>query len=234
VSAHRRLRRLRADQHPPFRAGSPGHLPAPGSGRRAALGVRWARESRSSDRGVGGGAAVGEVGGLGGLRDVGAVGGVPAVAAALRAGATPAVAWQRGWGVRSRDGIPEWADVVAGCAGDSAAASAVLAAARLAAATGAPLAMVLDRVGVALAEEADIEGQRRAAFAGPRATARLLAWLPAFGVLLGMALGADPLGVLLDGRAGSGLLAAAGALSWCGWRWSRRVLRSAAAAGGAT
>ena len=234
VSAHRRLRRLRADQHPPFRAGSLGHLPALGSGRRAALGVRWARESQSSDRGVGGGGAVGEVGGLGGLRDVGAVGGVPAVAAALRAGATPAVAWQRGWGVRSRDGIPEWADVVAGCAGDSAAASAVLAAARLAAATGAPLAMVLDRVGVALAEEADIAGQRRAAFAGPRATARLLAWLPAFGVLLGMALGADPLGVLLDGRAGSGLLAAAGALSWCGWRWSRRVLRSAAAAGGAT
>jgi len=219
VSAHQRLRRLRADPHPSFRVGSPGHLPAPGSGRWAALGVRWARESRSSSRGV---------------RDVGAVGGVPAVAAALRAGATPAVAWQRGWGMRSRDGIPEWADVVAGCAGDSATASAVIAAARLAAATGAPLAMVLDRVGVALAEEADIAGQRRAAFAGPRATARLLAWLPAFGVLLGMALGADPLGVLLDGRVGSGLLVAAGALSWCGWRWSRRVLRSAAAAGGAT
>ena len=219
MNAHRRLRRLRADPHPSFRVGSPGHLPAPGSGRWAALGVRWARESRSSSRGV---------------RDVGAVGGVPAVAAALRAGATPAVAWQRGWGVRTSDGIPEWVDVVARCAGDSAAASAVVAAARLATATGAPLAMVLDRVGVALAEEADIAGQRRAAFAGPRATARLLAWLPAFGVLLGMALGADPLGVLLDGRVGSGLLVAAGALSWCGWRWSRRVLRSAAAAGGAT
>jgi len=237
VSAHRRLRRLRADPPPSFRAGSLGPVPVPGSGRWAALGVRWARESRSASRGVGGGGGAGsfgEVGGLGGVRDVGAVGGVPAVAATLRAGATPAVAWQRGWGVRSRDGIPEWADVLPRCAGDSAAASAVLAAAQLAAATGAPLAMVLDRVGVALAEEADIAGQRRAAFAGPRATARLLAWLPAFGVLLGMALGADPLGVLLDGRAGSGLLAGAGALSWCGWRWSRRVLRSAAAAGGAT
>lgn len=221
MSAHRRLRRLRADPHPSFRAGSPGHLPALGSGRWAALGARGARGSGRSSRGAR------DVG------DVGAVGGVSAVAAALRAGATPAVAWQRGWGVRTRDGIPEWADVVPRCAGDSAAASAVLAATRLAAATGAPLAMVLDRVGVALAEEADIAGQRRAAFAGPRATARLLAWLPAFGVLLGMALGADPLGVLLDGRAGSGLLAAAGALSWCGWRWSRRVLRSAAAAGGA-
>ncbi len=228
MSAYRRLRRLRADAHPSLVAGAPGHVPAPGSVRWVALGVRWARESRSASRGE-----VGRAGAVGAVGAVGVVGGVPAVAAALRAGAPPAVAWQRGWGVRTRDGVPEWADVVARCSGDSAAASAVLAAARLAAATGAPLAMVLDRVGAALAEEADIAGVRRAAFAGPRATARLLAWLPAFGVLLGMALGADPLGVLLDGRAGSGLLAAAGALSWCGCRWSRRVLRSAATAGGA-
>lgn len=161
------------------------------------------------------------------------IGGVPAVAAALRSGAAPALAWQRGWGVRSHEGVPEWEDVVERCEGDTSAAAAVVAAARLAAETGAPLAMVLDRVAAALAEESEMAGQRRAAFAGPKATARLLAWLPAFGVVLGFALGADPLSVLLDGRMGTALLVAAGALTGCGWWWGRRVLEGAAAAGGA-
>lgn len=160
-----------------------------------------------------------------------ASGGVSAVAAALRAGAPPSVAWQRGWGVRSRDGVPDWSDVVERCAGDRAAGSAVVAAARLAAATGAPLASVLDRVGGALAAEADIAARRRAAFAGPRATVRLLTWLPMFGLVLGVALGADPVGVLLDGRGGTVLLVTSGLLTWCGWRWGEHLLDAAARAG---
>ena len=160
-----------------------------------------------------------------------ASGGVSAVAATLRAGAPPSVAWRRGWGVRSRDGVPDWSDVVERCGGDRAAGSAVVAAARLAAATGAPLASVLDRVGAALAEEADVAARRRAAFAGPQATVRLLTWLPAFGLVLGAALGADPVGVLLDGRGGTVLLVASAVLTWCGRWWSRRLLEAAASAG---
>lgn len=160
-----------------------------------------------------------------------AYGGLAAVAAALRAGAPPALAWQRGWGVSSEDGVPRWDALVARCRGDLAAAAAVRAAARLAATTGAPPAAVLDRLGGVLADEAEIAGQRSAAMAGPRATARLLAWLPAFGVVLGAAVGADPVGVLLDGRGGTALLLAAALLSWSGRRWSARLLAVAAQTG---
>ena len=162
-----------------------------------------------------------------------ACGGLAAVAAALRAGAPPAVAWQRGWGVRSDEGVPRWDDLVARCDGDPSVAAAVRAAARLAGASGAPPAVVLDRLAGVLADEAEIAGQRRAAMAGPRATARLLAWLPVFGVVLGAAVGADPVGVLLDGRGGTTLLLAAGLLTWTGRHWSRRLLDGAARAGGA-
>lgn len=158
-------------------------------------------------------------------------GGLAAVAAALRAGAPPALAWQRGWGVRCEDGVPRWDELVARCDGDLSVAAAVRAAARLSGATGAPPAAVLDRLGGVLADEAEIAGQRRAAMAGPHATARLLAWLPAFGVALGAAVGADPVGVLLDGRGGTLLVLGSGLLTWSGRRWSHRLLADAAHAG---
>lgn len=158
-------------------------------------------------------------------------GGLASVAAALRAGAPPAVAWQRGWAVRSDDGEPRWADLVDRCGGDASVAAAVRATARLAHTSGAPPAMVLDRLAAVLADEEEIAGQRRAAMAGPLATARLLAWLPLFGVLLGTALGADPMGVLLDGGLGTALLLGAGLLTWAGRRWSGRLLAVAARAG---
>lgn len=164
-------------------------------------------------------------------RDAGAtaVGGVLGVAAALRAGASPAVAWWRGWGLRAPDGVPDPGDVRARC-GDPGHAAAVVAAARLAARTGAPLAAVLERTAAALAEEADVEVQRRAALAGPRATVHVLTWLPAVGVLLGTALGADPLGVLLD-VPGALLAVAAAVLTWAGARWSGALVRRARSAG---
>jgi tight adherence protein B len=161
------------------------------------------------------------------------VGAVLAVAAALRAGASPAVAWGRCWGVAAPDGVPSLADAGSRCADDRHAA-AVVAGARLAARTGAPLAEVLERVGASLAEDEAVEGQRRAALAGPQATVRVLTWLPAVGAALGWSLGADPVGVLLDGGIGTALLAGAGVLTWLGRRWSGRLLAVARAAGAAT
>lgn len=160
----------------------------------------------------------------------GAPGGVLAVAAALRAGATPSAAWLRGWGVPAPDGVPALADVAERC-GDARQAAAVVAAARLAARTGAPLAAVLERIGAALAQDAEAEAQRRAALAGPRATVRLLGWLPLVGVALGWALGADPLAVLLDGGAGTLLLVAAVLLTWVGGRWAAGLVEAARRAG---
>lgn len=162
-----------------------------------------------------------------------AVDAVLAVAAALRAGASPAEAWRRCWGVVAPDGVPTLADARSRCA-DERHAAAVVAGARLAARTGAPLAEVLERVGASLAEDEAVEGQRRAALAGPQATVRVLAWLPAVGVALGWSLGADPVGVLLDGGMGTVLLLGAGGLTWLGRRWSGRLLRAARAAGAAS
>lgn len=158
---------------------------------------------------------------------------VLAVAAALRAGASPAQAWRRCWGAAAPDGVPSLADARSRCADDRHAA-AVVAGARLAARTGAPLAEVLERVAASLAEDEAVEGQRRAALAGPQATVRVLTWLPAVGAALGWSLGADPVAVLLDGGIGTALLAGAGVLTWTGRRWSGRLLAVARAAGAAT
>ena len=153
-----------------------------------------------------------------------------AVAAALRAGASPSVAWRRCWDVEAPDGVPVLADVVARC-GDERHAAAVVAAARLAARTGASLAAVLERVGAALADDEAVEVQRRAALAGPRATVRVLTWLPLVGVALGWSLGADPVGVLLDGGGGTALLAGALVLTFAGRTWSGRLVDAARVAG---
>lgn len=155
---------------------------------------------------------------------------VTAVAAELRSGAPPPVAWERGLGVRTVDGLPVLAELV-GVTRDPRAAGAVLAAARLAEEVGAAPAAMLDRMAAALAEEAESDARRRAAFSGPRATARLLAWLPLVGVVLGLALGARPDQVLLDGRGGTVLLGLAVLLMVVGRRWTARHLAAAAAAG---
>jgi tight adherence protein B len=153
------------------------------------------------------------------------------VAGRLRAGADPAAAWQSVLGVRLAPGaVPTMQDLAAATP-DRAQAAVVVAAARLAAELGAPLAPLLDGVAHELAAEADVEGERRAALAGPRATARVLTGLPVLGVVLGAAVGADPVAVLLDGGIGSGALAGGVLLLWVGQVWTRRLAASAVAAG---
>ncbi|GED96560.1 type II secretion system F family protein [Gordonia crocea] len=64
----------------------------------------------------------------------------------------------------------------------------------------------------------------RAGLAGPRATARVLAVLPMFGLLLGQGIGADPLRVLLAPGAGSVLLVLGTGLAAVGVVWSERIV----------
>jgi tight adherence protein B len=61
------------------------------------------------------------------------------------------------------------------------------------------------------------------AMAGARATAAILAGLPAFGVLLGQLIGARPLSFLLNGRAGGCLLVVGLTLACAGLLWSDRI-----------
>ncbi|MDQ0848998.1 tight adherence protein B [Arthrobacter sp. B3I9] len=98
----------------------------------------------------------------------------------------------------------------------------------IAEASGSPLADVLARFAAQLEAEDDAEAARQSAFAGPRATVRLLSWLPVLGLGLGVVLGVDPLGILLGDPAGFAALVAGVALTAAGRIWSAKLVRSAA------
>jgi tight adherence protein B len=106
----------------------------------------------------------------------------------------------------------------------------VRAAVLLAERTGAPLADVLERV-EADARSADRARSASAAqAAGSRATAWLLAGLPAGGIALGYAIGADPLAVLLHTPLGAACAFGAVTLQIAGIGWTGRLIRSNPAA----
>ena len=155
------------------------------------------------------------------------------VASQLRAGADPGRAWGRALGRPvGGEGAPDRAqlEALAGT-GQRSQAVAVVAAGKLAGALGAPLAQVLERVAGGLATTAEADGERRAALAGPRATARVLTGLPVLGVGLGAAVGADPVAVLLDGGVGTAALAVGITLVLLGRWWIGRLVHAAARAG---
>ncbi|GCD44040.1 type II secretion system F family protein [Streptomyces paromomycinus] len=96
---------------------------------------------------------------------------------------------------------------------------------------GAGLAAGLERIATALRAERDQRDDLRAQLAGPRATALMLALLPAGGLAMGSALGADPLGVLLHTPAGWACLLAGGLLEGCGIVWTARIIATAEGGG---
>ncbi|MEU1402754.1 type II secretion system F family protein [Streptomyces sp. NPDC005728] len=100
---------------------------------------------------------------------------------------------------------------------------------RVAVDQGAGLAAGLDRLDAALRAERDQRADLRAQLAGARATALLLAALPALGLLLGSAMGADPLRVLLHSGAGLGCLVAGAVFEGAGMWWVARIVRGAEA-----
>lgn len=101
---------------------------------------------------------------------------------------------------------------------------------RVAVDQGAGLAAGLDRLDGALRAERDQRADLRAQLSGARATAVMLAGLPALGLLLGTAMGADPLRVLLHTGAGLGCLVIGGLLEGAGLWWALRIVRAAEAA----
>lgn len=93
---------------------------------------------------------------------------------------------------------------------------------------GMGLAELVDAVRADLDARLRIGGELRAQLAGPRATAAVLAGLPALGVLLGEGVGAAPLRVLADTGVGQVLLVVGTALVCAGTAWSDRIMVSAA------
>lgn len=92
---------------------------------------------------------------------------------------------------------------------------------------GASLATGLDRVAQSLRAERDQRAELRSQLAGPRATALVLAALPAAGLLLGAAMGARPLQVLLHTPSGLLCLAAGVGLEAAGLLWTSAIVRHA-------
>lgn len=89
--------------------------------------------------------------------------------------------------------------------------------------TGAGLAESLRRAVEADRADDDVRTQLTAHLAAPRATARMLAALPALGLLLGIAMGGDPLAWLLGTPLGLACLIAGAALTALGLLWTSRI-----------
>jgi tight adherence protein B len=157
------------------------------------------------------------------------------VGSALRSGAPPGAAWRAAGVQVDQHGVPDRDDLHAlvgrRTAGSGRQVDAVLAASRLAADVGAPLGAVLESIAHALAAETEARTAREASLAGPAATARILLWLPLVGVLLGAALGVDPVATALGGGLGTAGLLAGGVLLLVGRRWTGRLVARARAAG---
>lgn len=93
--------------------------------------------------------------------------------------------------------------------------------------SGAPLAAVVSRLADRLDNEMDAEAMRATALAGPQATVRLLTWLPFIGLGLGMAMGVDPLSVLLGSPLGWVCLICGLALVLIGKWWAGKLVDGA-------
>ncbi|QOR47625.1 hypothetical protein INS90_10330 [Trueperella pecoris] len=93
--------------------------------------------------------------------------------------------------------------------------------------TGAPMAEVLEACAAGITESGEAASAREVALAGPRSSARMLAGLPAIGLLLGIGLGADPLGFLLTTTPGRIALAAGLAFEAAGMVWTSQMVARA-------
>jgi len=155
----------------------------------------------------------------------------------LDAGLSPRSAW----GAAAEHGVHPVADrIVAGAAeGDSCAAAvrraaetdelrSIGAAWRVAESSGAPLGHALRTLAETLRDAAEAAREAEVALSGPRATARLMSWLPACGVVMAAAIGTDIVGTALS-PAGAVALAG-GALLMLAGRWWMRALVARATA----
>jgi tight adherence protein B len=119
-------------------------------------------------------------------------------------------------------------EVAVSCPPEERSAWEVLAAAwSVASEVGAPLAPTLMRLAEVLRALAHAAREVDLALAGPTATARIVLVLPPLGLLVGLALGANPFGILLTTPLGLICAAGGSALVLAAGRWSGRLVRAA-------
>jgi hypothetical protein len=88
------------------------------------------------------------------------------------------------------------------------------------------LSLVLDSIAGSLRSDEDLRAEVTAALGPARSTARLLAVLPVFGLVLGTSMGAHPLGFLLQTAAGWFCLVGGALLAVAGMWWVERLVRA--------
>ncbi|MEO8106432.1 MAG: type II secretion system F family protein [Actinomycetes bacterium] len=104
--------------------------------------------------------------------------------------------------------------------------AAVAACWRVADTTGAGLADALDRLAEAMRHEHEVAAEVNGQLASVRATAAVLATLPAVALAMGHVLGADPLAALVGSAIGLGCLGLGALLAACGWWWLVRQVEA--------
>jgi tight adherence protein B len=170
-------------------------------------------------------------------RQLAVIGVCDALAAELTAGLSATRAVERAFGAYS-----EWASVVAAVrvGGDvvatlrHAAASpgaeglrAVAAGWEIAGRSGSALATVLDRIAAGLRSDDEARCEVTASLGPPRATARMLAFLPLFGLMLGSSMGAQPVAFLFTTPMGLVCLSGGVGLALAGVFWVERLASAA-------
>jgi tight adherence protein B len=116
-------------------------------------------------------------------------------------------------GAHARDSADEWRQLAAVWA--------------VAEASGSPMASCLRAQAEATRSIAQARRDAAVALSGPRATSRVVLALPAVGLLLGLLMGLDTLGVLFGSALGWFCLGGAAALVGAGRRWNRSLVRRA-------
>jgi len=89
---------------------------------------------------------------------------------------------------------------------------------------GSGLAISIERLAVSIETTMEVEATLANELAAPRATVRMLAFLPVVGIAMGYVLGADPLAWFVDTGIGKVTFLAAGGLTLAGSWWSHRIV----------
>lgn len=94
--------------------------------------------------------------------------------------------------------------------------------------SGAPMAQALHRIAEQLDAAVDAARRRQVAFAGPKATMRLVLYLPFLGLGFSLLLGFNPFGTLFGSVLGWCVTVGGLGLMWAGKMWSARLMHHAA------
>jgi tight adherence protein B len=89
---------------------------------------------------------------------------------------------------------------------------------------GSGLAVSVERLALSLRTQQELQSTLRNELAAPRATGRMLTFLPVVGVAMGYLLGADPIAWFLGSSVGALVFAIALALTIAGTVWTRRIV----------